>query len=433
MRVGIYVPEIGPERGGAYTFIETVLAALSSATDSIVVFHYGSSAAIRGIDERSEATGGGNPTGFAGRAGGGALRGIDARVEFHCLAAGPLGRLVRKLWFGEVSSRLQRPVHAVSGLLNRKLPYPSGSPLDHAARARGIDLMWFPTPVCERVEVPYVVTIWDLEHRLHPYFPELAANGEWPARERYFSEVVRRAAYVVTGTAIGRDEIARFYGVDVERMRILPHPTPAFALDSARSARPSLGVPVASPFVLYPAQFWSHKNHVGLLHGVAELARRGTVVHCALVGSDKGNLEHVRGRAAALGIADRVHFLGFVSRDDLIALYRNAAALAYVSLCGPENLPPLEAMALGCPVIASDFPGAREQLGDAALLVDTRDPALLADAIQRVMDSPELRRELATKGTARAARYTQTEFGRDIQAVVDEFRRTRELWNSDPA
>jgi glycosyltransferase involved in cell wall biosynthesis len=403
MKVGIFLPEISPQRGGAFTFVETVLAGLADSPDSAVVFHYGSVGDL--------------------------AKSFDpARIRFHCLAASAFGRTAKKVWYQSIAARLQGPLHMAAQVTGKAVPYPAGSPLDRAARAHEVDLMWFPTPMYEPVDLPYVVTIWDLEHRLHPYFPELAAQGEWQARERAFGDALRRATYVVTGTHVGRDEIIRFYAVDEQRIHILPHPTPKFALDAARAPAPALTVPIPTPFVLYPAQFWSHKNHVGLLAGVAELNKQGRVVHVALVGSDKGNLEHVRHKAAELGIADQVHFLGFVERDQLVALYRNAAALVYTSLCGPENLPPLEAMALGCPVINSDIAGAREQLGEAALLVDTLDAGALASAIARVLDSPDIQHELITKGKARAARYTQTEFGRDMQAVMDDFRRRRALW-----
>ena len=398
MNLGIFLPEISPDRGGAFTFVETVIAGLLEARsgDSIVLFHYGPS----------------HDVGF--------------NVEMCSLATGSAGRFVKKVWLGEVTARLQAPLAFVSRVIDKQLPYPAGSPLDRAARARGIDLMWFPTPMYERVEMPYIITVWDLEHRAHPYFPELGAQGEWAQRDKYYTEALGRATYVVTGTAVGRDEIVRFYNVDAERIRIMPHPTPSFALEATDEAK--LDLP--RPFVFYPAQFWAHKNHIGLLNALAELRERGTVVHAALVGSDKGNLEHVRSRAQALGIASQVHFLGFVERPQLIALYRQASALVYTSLCGPENLPPLEAMALGCPVIASDIPGAREQLGDAALLVDTLDTKALADAITRVMSSDDARNALVAKGKARAARYTQREFGRDMRALVDDFRRRRELWRT---
>ncbi|MDQ3336717.1 MAG: glycosyltransferase family 4 protein [Myxococcota bacterium] len=396
MKLGIFLPEIDPHHGGAYTFVETVVSGLlaAHAQDTVTIFHYGSAGDL------------------ASR----------FPVATHALASTTVGRIAKKAWFQHVAARLQRPLHLAANVFGKSLPYPAGSPLDHAARACGIDLMLFPTPMSEPVDVPYVVTVWDLEHRLHPYFPELGAQGEWQARDHYYADALRRATYVITGTTVGRDEIARFYTVDPTRIRILPHPTPAFALDAPTSP---LSVDVPRPYVFYPAQFWSHKNHVGLLAAIAELARRNVPMHCAIVGSDKGNRAHVQRRAEELGITDRIHFLGFVERADLVALYRNAYALAYASLCGPENLPPLEAMALGCPVINSDIPGAREQLGDAALLVDTLDAKAFADAIERI---PTVRSELVAHGHTRATRYTQTEFGRDLQLLIDDFRRRRNLW-----
>jgi glycosyltransferase involved in cell wall biosynthesis len=393
MKIGIFLPELHPQRGGAFTFVETVVEGLASSTqDSLVVFHYGNA-----IDH------------FAGKP-----------VTFHSLAKSNAARIAKKT-IAEVTSRLQRPVQLASEVFHTRLPFPPGSPLDAAARAYGIDLMLFPTPEYEQVECPFSITVWDLEHRNHPYFPELSARGEWAARDHYYARALARATFVITGTEVGADEIVRFYGTDRSRVRILPHPTPAFALDAGAAPPPN----VPTPYVFYPAQFWAHKNHVGLVDAIAVLARRGVTMHVAFVGSDKGNRAHVEQRAQEHGIPDRVHFLGFVERAELVALYRHAHALVYASLCGPENLPPLEAMALECPVINADIPGAREQLGDAALLVDALSPEALADAIARI---PAVRDELVAKGRARARRYTQAEFGRDLRAMIDEFRARRNLY-----
>src|SRR5262249_3146129 len=138
------------------------------------------------------------------------------------------------------------------------------------------------------------------------------------------------------------------------------------------------------PFVLYPAQFWPHKNHANLVMAIADLARRGHRFGLALPGSDHGNRKHVEDLVKREGVQDLVRFLGFIDRSDLVALYREAAALAYVSWCGPENFPPLEAYALGCPVVASKIPGAEEQLGDAAQFCDPGSPSDIANAILTV-------------------------------------------------
>jgi glycosyltransferase involved in cell wall biosynthesis len=148
------------------------------------------------------------------------------------------------------------------------------------------------------------------------------------------------------------------------------------------------------------------------------------------VGSDKGNQEYVKSFASQFKPSLDVAFLGFVPLDDLIALYRGAFALTYVTFFGPENLPPLEAFALGCPVIASDVPGAREQLGDAALLVEPRQPAAIANAVKTLYDNEALRRELVAKGRARAEAWTAKEFVRGVFNAFDEFEPVRTCWPS---
>jgi len=182
-------------------------------------------------------------------------------------------------------------------------------------------------------------------------------------------------------------------------------------------------------YILYPAQFWSHKNHVNLLLAAAELKQKHQLdFPVVFVGADKGNADYVRSFAAQLKPALDVAFLGFVSLEDLIALYRGAFALAYVSFFGPENLPPLEAFALGCPVVASNVSGADEQLGDAALLVNARDPSHIAAALKSLHDDESLRHRLIENGRARAERWTAHHFVHSVFSALDEFESVRRCW-----
>jgi len=82
---------------------------------------------------------------------------------------------------------------------------------------------------------------------------------------------------------------------------------------------------------------------------------------CVFTGADQGNLAYVLRYAERLGVQDLIDYRGKVSDVELAALYKGAVALVYASAVGPDNLPPLEAMALACPVITADVPGAREQ------------------------------------------------------------------------
>jgi glycosyltransferase involved in cell wall biosynthesis len=95
---------------------------------------------------------------------------------------------------------------------------------------------------------------------------------------------------------------------------------------------------------------------------------------------------------------------------------------------GPDNLPPLEAFAFGCPVIASNVSGASEQLGDAALLVDPRDPDGIAKSILSLYQDPKLRLTLIQRGRERSQRWTAQDFVRGIFKLLDEFEPFRRCW-----
>jgi glycosyltransferase involved in cell wall biosynthesis len=284
------------------------------------------------------------------------------------------------------------------------------------------------------LDIPFLVIVWDLQHRLQPFFPEVSSGHIWQGRENFFSQVLRRAAYVIAGTQAGKEEIQMFYGVPSERIRILPHPTPRFALEESGSATAELAkYKLPRDYVFYPAQFWSHKNHAGILRAILRLKEADNLVlPVVFTGSDQGNESHVRQLVQSLRLEGQVYFLGHVSREVLRALYQNAFVLCYLSFFGPENMPPLEAFALGCPVIAADVPGASEQLGDAAWRVNPASELEIAQALKSLFHDKAKRESLILRGKDRARRFTGKDFAKGLLGLLDEFEPIRRCWPSDP-
>lgn len=299
-----------------------------------------------------------------------------------------------------------------------------------------VDITWSLMPGCLTMEVPYITTVWDLQHRLQPYFPEVGTEGQWYGRENSYTKILRRASFIITGTEAGKAEIERFYQVPTEQIKVIPFPTPDFALNAPpcndREIIKKYNLP--ENYLFYPAQFWPHKNHVGLLLAVQLLRDRyDLVLPLVIVGSDKGNQSYIRQVVVELDLAKQVYFLGFVPREDLICLYRQAFALTFLSFFGPDNLPPLEAFALGCPVVASAVSGAREQLGDAALLVEPKDEEQIALAIKSLHDDPVLRQKLVQRGFERASMWTIEDYVKSVFSFIGEFEAIRRCWSSKKA
>ena len=228
-------------------------------------------------------------------------------------------------------------------------------------------------------------------------------------------------------------EISFYYQIPEDRFRLLPHPTPVIDhLPSEYDIKVMLEkYHIKYPYLLYPAQFWAHKNHVNLLKAQKILIDEYKMnLQLVLVGSEQGNKLFVQKMVSELGLEEGVKILGFIPREDLIALYCGAFALSYVTYFGPENLPPLEAFMCKCPVIASRVPGAEEQLGDAAILVNGSKPEEIAQAVKRLEVVPELRNALIKKGQIRAAQFTSLDYVKGVFSLFDEFELVRCNWEN---
>jgi glycosyltransferase involved in cell wall biosynthesis len=294
-----------------------------------------------------------------------------------------------------------------------------------------IDLVWSLSPWFLSLEVPYITTVWDLQHRLQPFFPELQVNDSWYAREDNYENLLRRAAVILTGTEVGKAEIQLFYQIPAERIQVVPMPTPGFALSGTHQTGINVLEKYQIPdhYLFYPAQFWPHKNHANLLLALKFLIDHHQLhIPLVLAGTDKENLSYVQNLVVELGLREQVFFLGFVPQEDLIELYKHAFALTFVSFFGPDNLPPLEAFALGCPVIAAQVSGAEEQLGDAAFLVDPTSIEAIARAIKTLTDQPEKRQSLIHLGRQRAKQWTCHDYAKSVFPILDDFAAIRRCW-----
>jgi glycosyltransferase involved in cell wall biosynthesis len=296
--------------------------------------------------------------------------------------------------------------------------------------AQGVDFVWFASHYFEECAQPYMATVWDLAHIEYPWFPEVGADGEWERRQAYFERYLGRAARVIVPNAALEDLLVNAFPMPRGRVLQVPFATPEWALephphDDEEVLRRH---GVRAPFLFYPAQFWAHKNHTTALRVLARLnGERDETLQLVLVGSDKGTLDHVHATAVELGIEADVLYLGFIEQDDLVSLYRRAHALLYLSFFGPSNLPPLEACALGCPVVCADVPGMRLQLGDAALFAPPTDDEAIAQAVEAVGGGAQ-RERLVAAGRELAQGLTPAGYVARVIEELDAFEPIRRTW-----
>ena len=228
---------------------------------------------------------------------------------------------------------------------------------------------------------------------------------------------------VVAGSSASAHDALRLLDLDPNRLRVIPHglaPHIASDLDKPLPERQT-----KRPYLLAISTLYDHKNYPRLLQAFASLRRRNAIPHELHVAGADADLTaaDLRRMAEKLGIRDTVKLLGPVPHDRIGPLYRQADALVYVSLAETFGHPPLEAMACGCPVIASNTTSLPEITGHAAELVDPTDMQAIASAVQRVVTQPRRRADLAARGSQRARDFTWARTAERLLAVLEEVAR----------
>lgn len=261
-----------------------------------------------------------------------------------------------------------------------------------------IDIIYFPIPMREpivlndpRFEVPYIATCWDLGHRSSYAFPELAFNGVWESRENRVRTLYGKSLFIFCESWAGKDDLVNYLGINPKKVGVIPtFPSSGILLSPSETSHAeaigAFGLE-RNRYFLYPAQFWAHKNHYGLITAFRHLAEQQPDMKLVLTGSEKGNVEYIKRLVVSYGLDENVIFAGFVDDSVLGFLYTGATALVMPTMLGPTNMPLLEAMEMRCPVICSDFAGHREMLGEAAIYVNQLNHRELAEAMLMMMDT----------------------------------------------
>lgn len=149
-------------------------------------------------------------------------------------------------------------------------------------------------------------------------------------------------------------------------------------------------------------------------------ANAGLFLLVVFTGSDHGNEAYVRRVAHELEVYEHLIFFGYVPRQTLRALCYPAFVLCYVSFPAPDSLPPLEAVAAGCPVIAAGVLGANEPFDDAAIRVNLTSDPQIPDALKSLLRDTTERASLIAYGKGRAHRYTTIDLAKSPLAPLDE-------------
>jgi glycosyltransferase involved in cell wall biosynthesis len=171
------------------------------------------------------------------------------------------------------------------------------------------------------------------------------------------------------------------------------------------------------PFMLSVSTIQPRKNYQRLVQAFAHIDDSFSLV---LAGSKGWHYEDIFAEVARQGLAERVHFPGFVADADLPALYSAASLFVYPSLYEGFGLPLLEAMACGTPVVASNQSSLPEVVGQAGRLVDPYDVEALAATMAQILLDPELQQRLSQAGLEQAKKFTWAGMATKLLALYQQ-------------
>ena len=306
--------------------------------------------------------------------------------------------------------------------LSMCMPYILAEQLLLPRKAKAADVLFCPAftiPIGYRR--PCVVTIHDT---LLEVMPE---SFPFWARLRYaplFRYSARHATIVLTDSQSSKRDILRFYQVPEEKVRVTPlAAAPCFRLLQDRTvveeARQRYGLG-EDPFVLFVGKLSARRNIPMLLEAFSRTVGASNLPHrLVLVGVNHLHLP-LQTLIARTGLTRRVIHVEEISDEDLTALYNAADTFVLPSLYEGFGLPPLEAMACGCPTILFRNSSLAEVGGDAAAYPTSSDFAGLSETLRLVLTSGSLRQDLQARGLERAKLFSWTRTARQVRGALEE-------------
>jgi glycosyltransferase involved in cell wall biosynthesis len=222
--------------------------------------------------------------------------------------------------------------------------------LDRKLHSQGVDFVVFGNPLGNISQIrhtPYITTLWDFGYTDIGDLAEMRTSRYGGVARKLITKNLHAACAII----VESDELSRRvnHSFQIEKQRIfvvkfVPHESYLSYVIEDNSSKT-----VEEQYLLYPANFWSHKNHHILLQAMNIFREKNRLSPTKLVltGIDSGNRNYVFEKAKAMDLSEHIVFRGFVEQQDLIHLYLGAKAILFPTMLGPTNIPPLEAMSLG--------------------------------------------------------------------------------------
>lgn len=274
----------------------------------------------------------------------------------------------------------------------------------------GYDFTWYlgPSNHFATCDTPFAFSVWDLGHRTMPWFPEVSLSGwKFESRHARYRDALPRASITVCSSEKVAEQCRYYYHPNPDSIIVLPEPpSPVFGQAPGDWKIVRKHGLEFTKYLLYPAQFWPHKNHIAAIDALGLIDADFKLV---FTGSDKGNQKYIEAYVHENSLTDRVIFAGFVTVPELIGLYENAFATVVPTFMPACSLPVFEAGACGCPVIEET---TAEKIAGWV----------------KVLKNPTARQVEIEAGRFNAKRFNADNYAARVITALNAFYDIRRLW-----
>ena len=218
---------------------------------------------------------------------------------------------------------------------------------------------------------------------------------------------IKRADRIVTISEAAKSEIIKYYNTDADRISVMPMGVEEGYCPQTEGLNDiKLKYGIDGAYLMYLGTLEPRKNIETLIRAYALLKKRISAPKLVIAGKKGWAYEGIFKLTKELELESDVIFTGYLERSEIPVLLTGAEAFVFPSVYEGFGMPPLEAMACGCPVITSNVSALPEVAGDAGLLCDPKSPEEFAAAMERVCTDKALAKSMSEKGLERAKSYT---------------------------
>ncbi|MBO6178662.1 MAG: glycosyltransferase family 4 protein [Selenomonadaceae bacterium] len=288
----------------------------------------------------------------------------------------------------------------------------------------GFDYIFMPTyGVDYFYEITFKTPLISVIHDLMYYFQP--RGKMWTCKESsyFYQKQCQRSIGVFVDSNMGKDHCMEALGhMYEEKLYVLPFRIPNYLYETTTKEVFLKN----KKFIFYPAQFFRIKNHINLLLALYFLRRKGIYVNLLFTGKGKAGYDDVYDMVKMLDLETQVEIIDYVNGAEMKYLLQEARAMIMPSYAGPTNIPPLEAMFMGCPIAVSDIFAMPEQIGDAGLIFDPKSIDDIADVLEQLWVDDELCKKLSLRAKNRVEMFSKElfnqRFRKEMRAIIQKHK-----------